>query len=40
MAKIPHKQHQKATDKLGDDISTYITEKGRISLIHKEPLKT
>ena len=26
MAKIPHKQHQKATDKLGDDISTYITK--------------
>ena len=40
MAKIYHKQHQKTTDKLGDDISTYITDKGWISLIRKEPLKT
>ena len=40
MAKISHKQHQKTTDKLGDDISTCITDKGRIFLICKEPLKT
>lgn len=40
MAKTFHKQYQKTTNELGDNISTYITDKGRISLLYVELLKS